>query len=131
LEARTRICAGDLQGEPFITLSRTEGVQEDVERVFRREKIEIRGQRVPNVNSCCALVENGVGVTLVEQGAATLFAARPIILKRFSPAIPVTFYAYWLDKTQPRLGRHAFINLLKTEARKMECALDNRLGPVE
>jgi DNA-binding transcriptional LysR family regulator len=132
LAARTRICAGDLQGEPFITLSRTEGVHEDVEKVFRREKIEIDAvSECPMSTAACALVENGVGVTLVEQGAATLFAARPIVLKRFSPGIPVTFYAYWLDKTQPRFRRHAFINLLKTEARKMECALDDRLGPVE
>ena len=81
--------------------------------------------------AACALVENGVGVTLVEQGAATLFAGRPVALRRFLPTVPVTFYAYWVDKVTPHFRRNAFVDILKREALKMEAALDLQLdGPV-
>jgi DNA-binding transcriptional LysR family regulator len=131
LAAKASISARDLDGQPFITMSRTEGVHEIVEDIFRREKVE-----VANVAECsmstaaCALVENGVGLTLVEQGAATLFAGRRVALRRFTPAVPVTFYAYWLDKVTPHFRRNAFVEILKKEALEMEATLDRQLdGP--
>ena len=128
LAAKASISARDLHGQPFITMSRTEGVYEIVEEIFRREKVD-----VANVAECsmttaaCALVENGVGLTLVEQGAATLFAGRSIVLRPFVPSVPVTFYAYWLDKAPPPFRRNAFVEILKKEAHKMEAALDKQL----
>lgn len=122
--------ARDLSGQAFITMSRTEGVYEIVENVFAREQVVVDSvAECPMTTAACALVENGVGVTLVEQGAATLFATRDIVLRRFTPSVPVTFYAYWLDRSPARFKRNAFIDLLKEEAARMVAALDARLGP--
>ena len=128
LAAKATISARDLHRQPFITMSRTEGVHEIVEEIFRREKVD-----VANVAECsmttaaCALVESGVGLTLVEQGAATLFTGRSVVLRPFVPSVPVTFYAYWLDKVAPHFRRNAFVEILKKEALKMEGALDRQL----
>ena len=113
-------------------MSRTEGVHELVEGIFHREKVEVATVAECSMSTAaCALVENGVGVTLVEQGAATLFAGRPVVLRRFLPTVPVTFYAYWVDKVTPHFRRNAFVDILKREALKMEAALDLQLdGPV-
>jgi len=132
LAAKPTIRARDLHGQPFITMSRTEGVHELVEGIFQREKVEVATVAECSMSTAaCALVENGVGVTLVEQGAATLFAGRPVVLRRFLPTVPVTFYAYWVDKVTPHFRRNAFVDILKREALKMEAALDLQLdGPV-
>jgi len=64
---------------------------------FQQEKVEVATVAECSMSTAaCALVENGVGITLVEQGAATLFAGRPVVLRRFLPTVPVTFYAYWV-----------------------------------
>ncbi len=74
LASKRYVDARDLHGEPFITMSRTEGVHAVVDDIFRREKIE-----VANVAECtmttaaCALVENGVGITLADPVGASFF----------------------------------------------------------
>ena len=60
-------------------------------------------------------------------GAAATWAwpiAASASLRRFSPSIRATFYAYWLEKAEPRYRRAAFISLVKEEARRLELALD-------
>lgn len=129
LAARSHVVPSDLRDQPFITMSRTEGVHAVVDDIFRRENIE-----VANVAECtmttaaCALVENGVGVTLADPVGASFFLDRRVVLKRFVPAAPVTFYAYWLDGVAPHFRRDAFIEILKTQARRMEAELDSHLG---
>ncbi|GEP55883.1 transcriptional regulator [Reyranella soli] len=128
LAAKPQISARDLHGQPFITMSRTEGVHEIVEGILRREEVE-----VANVAECtmttaaCSLVENGVGLTLADQAAASFFVGRRVVLRRFVPAVPVTFYAYWLDRAAPHFRRSAFIEILKREALQMEAELDRHL----
>jgi len=128
LAAKPHVSAHDLNGQPFITMSRTEGVHEVVDDIFRREKIE-----VANVAECtmttaaCALVENGVGLTLADQAGAYFFLNRHVVLKRFLPRAPVTFYAYWLDTVAPHFRRDAFVEILKKQALQMEDDLDRHL----
>lgn len=128
LAAKPRVDAHDLNGQPFITPSRTEGVHEVVDDIFRREKIE-----VANVAECtmttaaCALVENGVGLTLADQAGAYFFLDRRVVLRRFLPRAPVTFYAYWLDGIAPHFRRDAFVEILKKQALQMEADLDDHL----
>jgi DNA-binding transcriptional LysR family regulator len=128
LASKRHVSACDLQGEPFITMSRTEGVHAVIEDIFRRENIE-----VANVAECtmttaaCALVENGVGITLADPVGASFFLSRRVAIRRFFPAAPVTFYAYWLDGVAPHFRRDAFIEILKNQARQMEVQLDRHL----
>ncbi len=128
LAAKPHVEARDLHGEPFITMSRTEGVHAVVDDIFRREKIE-----VANVAECtmttaaCALVENGVGITLADPVGASFFLGRRAVLRRFSPAAPVTFYAYWLDGVAPHFRRDAFVEILKEEGNRIEADLERHL----
>jgi len=129
LAAKPHISAHDLNGQPFITMSRTEGVHAVVDDIFRHENIE-----VANVAECtmttaaCALVENGVGITLADPVGASFFLDRRVVLKRFVPTAPVTFYAYWLAGVATHFRRDAFVDILKKEARRMEAELDQHLG---
>lgn len=128
LAAKAVVRVRDLHRQPVITPSRTEGVFEAAEVLFRREKVDVDAVAdCPMTAAACALVENGVGVALVEHGAAHFFLGRPIVLRRLSPSKRITFYAYWLEKTEPRFRRNAFIDLLKQEAQRMEAALDEHL----
>lgn len=129
LARKKTITARDLRNQPFIALSHDEGVGEDVDNMFRRRKIEVNVAGIcPMTTAACALVENGVGIALVEHGAAAFFSDRKVALRRFTPAIRANFYAYWLEKAAPRYRRAAFITMVKDEARRLELALDQRIG---
>lgn len=129
LTRKQAITARDLRHQPFIALSHDEGVGEDVEELFRRQKIEVDTVGTcPMTTAACALVENGVGIALVEHGAAAFFTGRNVALRRFTPSIRATFYAYWLEKATPRYRRAEFIRMVKDEARRLELTLDGAVG---
>ncbi|MGJ4925612.1 LysR substrate-binding domain-containing protein [Bradyrhizobium sp. HKCCYLS2038] len=89
------ISARDLRRQPLISLSHDEGNGEDTEKVLRCQNIEIDvvGSR-PMTAVACVLVENGVGIALVEHGRPAFFSQRKVALRRFKPSIRATFYAY-------------------------------------
>lgn len=129
LTRKQAVTARDLRHQPFITLSHDEGVGEEVENMFRRQKVEVNAVATcPMTTAACALVENGVGIALVEHGAAAFFTDRRVALRRFTPSIRATFYAYWLEKATPRYRRPSFITIVKEEARRLELALDATIG---
>lgn len=123
------ITARDLRRQPFINLSHDEGVGEDVVELFQRQKVEVDTVGTcPMTTAACALVENGVGIALVEHGAAAFFTGRRVALRRFTPSIRATFFSYWLEKATPRYRRSAFITIVKEEARRLELALNTTIG---
>jgi len=91
LAAKPSIRARDLHGQPFITMSRTEGVHELVEGIFQQEKVEVATVAECSMSTAaCALVENGVAITLVEQGAATPVRRTACRAETLSTHRPVT-----------------------------------------
>jgi DNA-binding transcriptional LysR family regulator len=129
LASRQVIQATDIKGLDFINISHDEGVYERIEACFHREAV------APSIvaectltTGVCALVENGVGIALIEHGAAMLFAERDIVLRRFEPAIAVTFYAYWLRQRTPTFRRSRFIQILQEEGRTLSDRMNRMLG---
>ena len=129
LAKRRTISARHLQGQPFLAMSRSEGIDEDVRKLFQRLKVNVSviGE-CPMSAASCALVESGVGITLVDHAAASFFVERKVALRRFTPSMPVNFYAYWLEKSEPRYRRSKFVAILKEEASRMEVKLDEQLA---
>lgn len=128
LASKSEISVKDLDGKPFIATSRSEASYERFQALFLSEKVQVSTvMECPMVAAACALVENGIGITLIEQCAATFFAGRNIALRRLVPEVPITYYAYWLKKPEPRFKLSTFISILREEGRKMSEALDKRL----
>lgn len=120
--------AADLDGEPFIIMSRTEGVHDAVQRVLAECGAAPRNvAECPMATAGCAMVAAGVGITLIEQGAAAHFLDRGVTLRPFLPSVPVSFHAYWLRDRKPHFKRSAFIELLRQRSRAIEALLDLRL----
>ncbi len=128
LADRDVIHAADIEGQPFISISRDEGVYEQIEACFQQEAVTpATVAECTLTTGVCALVENGVGMALVEHAAAMLFAERNIVLRRFRPVIAVSFYAYWLKESTAIFRRPNFIAILKEEAGKLSGRLDGML----
>jgi DNA-binding transcriptional LysR family regulator len=132
LAGRECVYARDLNGLPFIAMSRSEGFYELVGGAFEQEGVEITPvAESPMAAAACALVQNGVGVTLVGQGTAAAFLDKPVVFKRFRPRIPFTFYAYWLELSEPPSWRGKFIDIVKSESKKINEVLTEHLGRVD
>ena len=128
LARKAAVEAGDLDGEPFIVMSRTEGVHDAVQRVLAERGAAPRDvAECPMATAACAMVAAGVGITLVDQGAAAHFLDRGVVLRPFVPAVPVSFYAYWLTSRKPHFKRSLFIDLLRERSREIEGLLEVRL----
>lgn len=123
------ITPSDLRGERFVRLAHDEGVGEDSLKLLKLNNVDILVVgSCPMSTAACALVENNVGLSLVEHGAASFFINRKVALRRFTPAIKNNFYAYWLETDSPRYRRTDFVKIMKEEALKMERDLELHLN---
>lgn len=95
LEARASVTPGDLQPHPFIALERGTRMGEAVRESFEAAACPFAFvMEVRYCNTACALVENGVGVAVVDP-FSPLPGARNLVVRPFLPVTRVEAYAAW------------------------------------
>jgi DNA-binding transcriptional LysR family regulator len=111
------VAAGDLRGDHIITPSNEEGIVDAMAATFRRcGPAPAPIVECPAATAACAMVEAGVGVTLLDPVAAFPFSTSSIIFKPFEPMIEFEFRAYWLDARKLSFDRNAIFALARERA---------------
>jgi len=120
----------NLRDEPFISLSNLDRVRTEVDRVFDTAKVR-RQTHVDTVlaGPACALVAEGLGVSVVLELVARHFEGRGLIIRPFEPLISFTIHVL-----RPRHRPHsalvdAFVDELRQWATQREGILAD--GSVE
>lgn len=116
LARKSHIGARDLEGEEFISLDPGDPNRAAVDEVFRRANVQ-RGLTVetPYAAAICALVKEGLGVSIVSSLAARDFVDQKIVAIPFSPAIRFATSLIWLkERPLSKLAR-SFIQELKAQ----------------
>jgi DNA-binding transcriptional LysR family regulator len=92
LSTRETIEATDLCDESFIALGREDGSRQAVERSFEDAGVRFQSHFEANFSdSACALVDQGLGVSVVDPFAAERWRGR-IVAKPFLPYVPCHVY---------------------------------------
>ncbi|MCC7273262.1 MAG: LysR family transcriptional regulator [Alphaproteobacteria bacterium] len=116
LAVRDVVTVHDLADQPFITMARSEGVRPAVEQVLAEHGVMPRLLvECPMVAAACAMVDAGVGLTLVDPFAAHFARHGRIAFRRFEPAVPIVFEAYWLESRKPTFPCDRVMELVKAE----------------
>lgn len=91
------VSASDLAGEAMIQPSPGEGILTAASEAFDRSNGQpIAVVECPAATAACAMVEAGLGFTLLDPVAAYPFRNGSIVFKPFDPPIMFEFRAYWL-----------------------------------
>lgn len=102
LTARDTIGPEDLEGQPFVRLTRSSPLGELVTRGLGpisgalRTVIETR-----YCNTACSLVQNGIGIALVDEFVVSTQSFPGLAVRPFAPAIPVDAYAVLSSNRSP------------------------------
>lgn len=96
LAEQASVTPGDLRAHPFIALERGTRMGEAVRDSFRAADCVFDFvMEVRYCNTACALVENGVGVAVVDPFSALPSPARNLVVRPFLPVTTVEAYAAW------------------------------------
>lgn len=118
LAARDVIEPQDLLGLPAITLSRMEGIAQRIEaQLGEADQLAVAVVEAPSAITVAALVEAGVGYTLLDPIAASLFSSSQIVFRRFAKSISFVHRAYWSRSAGPDEARDRLIGLAQEVAR--------------
>lgn len=93
LADRPVVDAGDLEGEPFVSLSHHDGMRERVDSIFDERRIA-RTLLVETefFSTVCCMVMNGMGVSVVNPLVAKDFIGHGLLLKPFLPRVDFPVY---------------------------------------
>lgn len=124
LGARDHVALEDFQGERFIRMSPSEGLNDAFTEMLEERGIELTpvGES-PMATVGCALVESGIGVTAVDHCAAYLFLDRDVVIRPITPQIRSTYYAYWLTRNIRERVIDRFLGHMRKEAAQYELHL--------
>jgi len=118
LARRAVVQAADLDGEPYIALSREEGRQALVDRA-----LEGSGARPAELAECrmttgaAAMAAAGAGVTIIDAFAAAPFLGAGLVLRPFEPAIIIEYHLLWSEEAPDTFGRDVLVQAIRKAAR--------------
>jgi DNA-binding transcriptional LysR family regulator len=113
LSARSTIRPADLQGQPFVGISRHEGQQTQIDRLLEDEGVRpLELAECPLISGAAGMAHAGVGITFTDAFAARPFIARGITLRDFEPALMFEYRAIWSEGASSQFDRTAFLRLL-------------------
>lgn len=96
----------------MITLSHAEGVADLVARAFAPEApLPEAVVECAMATAVCAMVEAGIGFTILDPVSAFPFRGSRVIVKPFAPDILFTFCAYWLPARKLPFDRPRLLKL--------------------
>ena len=120
--------AGDLDGEPYIALSREEGRQALVDAA-----LEEGGARPMEVAECrmtsgaAAMAAAGAGVTVVDAFAAAPFLGMGLVLRPFEPAVHIEYRLLWPEEAPDSFGRAILTQAIRAAARAVSAEVARHL----
>jgi DNA-binding transcriptional LysR family regulator len=125
------VTAGDLHGELMITPSNEEGIVDATGEAFRSYGAPPTAiVECPAATAACAMVEAGIGFTLLDPVAAFPFRNSSIIFKPFEPPILFEFRAYWLEARKPAFDRSRILVLARQRMAEIAAAFPQALSPL-
>lgn len=114
LAAKSAVDAADLCHEPMITFSRLEGFDAIVEAAFTlAERVPPSVVECPAAIAAVAMVEAGIGFTLLDPIQAHLFRNSAIIARPFTPEASRGLWAYSVQSQQADARRVRIVALAK------------------
>ena len=117
LADRPVIRAGDLHDQPFIALSREEGVQALVDRALRGSGAHPREvAECPMITAAAAMAAAGVGLTLADGFSARPFLGGGLALRPFEPAVVFEYRVLWPEGVRPGFDRMRLVQIIRDEA---------------
>jgi DNA-binding transcriptional LysR family regulator len=124
--------AGDLQGDLMITPSNDEGIVDATSEAFRSYGAPPAAiVECPAATAACAMVEAGIGFTLLDPVAAFPFRNSSIIVKPFEPPIRFEFRAYWLEARKPAFDRARILALARQRMGEIAADFPQAFSDVE
>jgi DNA-binding transcriptional LysR family regulator len=108
---RKAISAAELSGEPMISFSDHEGLDEIICNAFRGcGGPPVAVVECPAALSACAMVSAGVGFTIFDPLPARLLSRKHLAVRPFDPTTTVQYRAYWFDTRMPLAERDDLLN---------------------
>lgn len=115
----------DIADLPLISLSNVEGIGPSISEALPDAAPLLRAAVIcPSAITAAAMVEAGVGFTLLDPITAHIFRNTRLISRRFAPSIRFTIRAYWSTESEAQFDRAAFIGFMKAHAAQI-AALQN------
>lgn len=122
----------ELRNIAFIGLSPNEGIRQTLDGQLTDCGVELKeAVESPMGSAACAMVEAGIGIALVDHLAAFMYRKSSVEFRRFKPAIPISFFCYWLSDRKPHYKRDVLIELIKKIALELEASLTKMLSVAE
>jgi DNA-binding transcriptional LysR family regulator len=113
LAARDTIRPRDLEGLPFVGLSRHEGQQAMIDRLLQDEGVRpLELVECPLMIGAAGLALAGVGVTFTDAFAARPYLPRGLVVRDFEPALFFEYRAIWSEGVSTAFDRTLFLRLL-------------------
>lgn len=107
----------DLRGLAHISLSKIEGIDQSVGAALDHgEDVARAVVECPSAITAAAMVEAGVGYTLLDPVTAFLSRGSRIVVRRFEPSVGYTLRAYWPSSEEPHFDRPRFLDLVRERA---------------
>lgn len=110
LAALEAVRPADLAGHALVLLGRQRPVRQEIETVFRgfglRPQCRVEAH---SVASACAMVAEGLGVTVVTRYLGALFAGPAVEIRPFLPAMENDYGIIWLVGNPPSIAAERFV----------------------
>jgi len=119
------ITPADLDGQPYIALSRHEGLQTELDFLFERYKVRpVEVVECPLIVGAGAMALAGVGITFQDALSARSLVPRGLVLRPFEPTVTFDYRAFWVEEVQTRFDRAQFLYLLRETAQRILAETD-------
>lgn len=107
------ITAADFQDQPYIGLSRYEGMQTVIDEFFRAANVRPREiVECPVALCAAAMASKGIGLTFVDAFTARDVRGKGVQMRRFESPIIFEYRAIWPEGQRSTFDRPAFLNHL-------------------
>lgn len=127
LAERDVIVPEDLDGEPFISLSLEDGARARVDRIFERANIKRQlTLETPFGATICALVEQGLGIGIVNPIAADDYRRSGIAFRSFKPEVMFQGNALFPSHLRNNVLVDGFVTIVSEELESYQSLAESR-----
>ena len=117
LAGRSVIHARDLDGVNYVSLSRGESAQAEIDRMFLTEKSRpVEKMQLPLMSAAVKMVEQGVGLTFVDAFAMSAADRLRLVFRRFEPVMYFEYLVIWARAKEADFDRVGLIEKLNASA---------------
>lgn len=112
------VLAADLHDQPFISLSRAEGIQAGADRAFLAANVRPREiMQIALMASAIKMAEAGAGITLVDSFGMQLADHTRLAFRPFEPVLHIDYCAVWPAGVDADFARSSLLKRFSHEAR--------------